>query len=557
MGMKIIMRRFGSVALAALTLGAVCFTPAEAAYKPKITSKMGRQAMKDVQKAVATLKAMPKPIRWTFYAEKLGLLFMPPNGARGHDSKTGNMLGGSHFIGVDGMEYDAKAEFDARPSKEAWGFCALAVERLGREVVFSKVSSEVTALVLENAKYHLEKMAEEQPERRDMYLAFTAKLCYLPDGKSPYGKLKTRTGPHKQPVQCYELDRSCLFVDTEGTEHKFDDVAKKYADPNSARWWILDVCVHHVGRKDILALCPDEVKKLRANYKKKMQELGVSATEPKEDKEVEETSAPSEKAESLAKKLGVTYRPKTNADRMGGQFKKDLDSVVSYLKSLPKTLRWSFIAERMGLMFMPQDGGNGYGSNGWFENGAHFIGANGLEYDSRAEVDARPSIEAWRSTSVLTDRLGREVVFSKLPDEAAELVLQTAKYHLDKLTEEFPEGRDAVLARIAQLEYLPDGTSSYILRSWKGAHGDKFNEYMINADPAKYCFTDTEGKEHLTDVVYLRIKGRWSILIICAHHLGADAILALCPEEVKQLRANYEKKMQELGVDTTEAKENK
>lgn len=278
-----ILKGFASIALGALTVAAVCLTPAEAAYKPKITSKMGGQAMKEVQKAVATLKAMPKPIRWTFYAEKLGLLFMPPNGRIGHNDN-GSMLNGSRFIGVDGMGYDAMSEIKS-VSWDAWGVCCNVIVRVGLEVLFSKLSSEVTAFVLENAKFQLEKMAEEQPEMRDMYLAYLAKLCYLPDGKSPYGKLSTKTGPHKQPIQYYELGgKDCKFVDTEGSEHNFDDITRKYASLGGDRWTILNVCTHHVGAKDILALFPDEVKKLRANYKKKMQELGVGASEAKEDK---------------------------------------------------------------------------------------------------------------------------------------------------------------------------------------------------------------------------------------------------------------------------------
>ncbi|MCH5284941.1 MAG: hypothetical protein J1E42_05000 [Akkermansiaceae bacterium] len=547
------LKGFASMALGALIVAAVCFAPAEAAYKPKITSKMGGQAMKDVQKAVATLKAMPKPVRWTFCAEKLGLLFMQPNGIPGHDSNSGHMRNGSHFIGIDGMEYDAKAEYNARPSKEGWTFCASAIDRLGREIVFSKLSSEVTALVLENAKFHLDRMAENMPEMRDMYLAFIAKLCYLPGGKSPYDKLSTITGPHKQPIQFYEIGkRGCKFVNTQGVECDYDDAHNKYDSlcPGGYPWFILNVCTHHVGAKDILALYPDEVKKLRANYKKKMQELGVGANEEKEDK-VEDTSEPSAKAESLAKKLGITYRPKTNADRMGGQYRKELNSVASYVKKLPKTVRWIFIAERMGLLFIPSDGQrSGHDKYGYAEKGSHYIGVDGLEYDARAEINSLTKVsaarEVWVSNSDAAKRIGHDAVFAQLPDEVAELVLQNAKYHLDKLAAECPEGKESVLARIAQLEYLPNGTSPYVLRPWKGPHGDMVNEYKMDAPWQKYYFTDTEGKKRLTDDAYRKIKGSWCVLIICAHHLGADAILALCPDEVKKLRANYEKRMKEL-----------
>ena len=50
---------------------------------------------------------------------------------------------------------------------------------------------------------------------------------------------------------------------------------------------------------------------------------------------------------------------------MGGQFNKELQGVVAALKSLPKAVRWCFIAERMGLMFMPQNGASWHRSDGW------------------------------------------------------------------------------------------------------------------------------------------------------------------------------------------------
>ena len=48
--MKMMMRRLRSAALAALSLGAAWFTPAEAASKPKTTTKTSKQAANDGQK---------------------------------------------------------------------------------------------------------------------------------------------------------------------------------------------------------------------------------------------------------------------------------------------------------------------------------------------------------------------------------------------------------------------------------------------------------------------------------------------------------------------------
>ena len=347
------LKKLCSIALATFALGGMGLTPAEAVYKPKITSKMNGQFTKDVQKMVTILKTWPKQTRWAFIAEKLGLLFMPSNGDFGNEPSHGWIQDGSHFIGVDGVEYDTKAEYEVRPKNpDTWQSCADNLTRLGREVIFSRLSAEVTALVLKNAKYQLDKMAEEQPERRDMYLAYLDKLCYLPDGKSPYEKMESKTGPHKQPIQYYELGgKGCMFVDTEGTEHNFDDITRKYVSLGGARWTILNVCAHHVGRKDILDLYPDEVKKLRTNYKKKMKEIFTSKDSIDTDKKCEEQ---------------IVTNPNT--------------ATAVRLRAWPQRAREAWIVERLGLTFMP-DGSSPVDHRNWTRSGAHYIGTDGMEYD--------------------------------------------------------------------------------------------------------------------------------------------------------------------------------
>ena len=269
-------KKLCSVALAALVLGGIGLTPAEAVYKPKNVSKMGGQHKKEVQNVVTYLKGLQKSARWDFIAERLGLMFMPPNGENGHDPKDshGYSKEGAHFIGADGLEYDAKSEIKVAPSLKEWIATSDMADRLGREAIFVKMASEVTAIVVANAKYHLEKIAEARPECRDMYLAYIAKLCYLPEGNSPYGKVSTKNGPHRQPIQYYEIrNKDCKFIDTAGVERSFDEVYRQYTELGGDRWEILNICTHHVGAKDILALYPKEVKKLRANYEKRMKEL--------------------------------------------------------------------------------------------------------------------------------------------------------------------------------------------------------------------------------------------------------------------------------------------
>lgn len=256
--------------------GGVSFTPAEAAYKPKLSDNMGGSFKKDVQGVVAYLKSLPKPARWTFISEYLAILFMAPDGATGHTER-GGIDDGAHFIGSDGKEYDASGELKAvrvRGGWPEWEKNKFTIERLGRDPVFAKMSSEVTALVLANAKFHLKKMAESNPALRDIYLANIADLCYMPNGQKANAEVKDWKDPgrFKQAIRSYSYPGS-KFVDTEGVEHDFDDVYGELSSQCSNRWNILQLCTHYVGKKDILSIFPDEVKKLRANYEKKMKEL--------------------------------------------------------------------------------------------------------------------------------------------------------------------------------------------------------------------------------------------------------------------------------------------
>lgn len=268
--------KLGYMALALMIWGGVSFTPAEAAYKPKLSDNMGGSFKKDVQGVVAYLKSLPKPARWTFMAEYLGVLYMAADGASGHTEK-GGIDDGARFVGIDGREYDASGELKAVRVKGGWSEWEknkFAIERLGRDAVFAKMSSEVTALVLANAKFHLKKMAESDPVLRDMCLANIAGLCYMPDGEKANAEVAEWNDPgrFKQVIRSYSYPGS-KFVDAEGAEHDYDDVYAKLTSRCGHRWNILQLCNHYVGKKDILSIFPDDVKKLRANYEKKMKEL--------------------------------------------------------------------------------------------------------------------------------------------------------------------------------------------------------------------------------------------------------------------------------------------
>lgn len=114
------------------------------------------------------------------------------------------------------MEYDAMSELKS-VSWDAWGVCSNVINRLGREMLFSKLSS-----------------------------------------------VKSWAWVPQQSIQMYAIEnKGCKFIDIEGVEQSYDAVHKKYKSLGGARWSILNICAHHLGADAILALYPKEMKKLR------------------------------------------------------------------------------------------------------------------------------------------------------------------------------------------------------------------------------------------------------------------------------------------------------
>lgn len=538
---------------------------ARAEYAPEV--HVDDYPKDEVQKGVKALRAMPSLWRDSYIAEVMGLLFLPNNTAYDPEIKT-HMDGyrycwvkeGALFVSGTGRVYDIRKDvFKGSATRESakmiklnsenWKTARLAMQMVGDETILSFFTREVARIVQQTAKYHLKSMPTKL---REEMLAELANLCYMPDGSSARSaKLSwTRCGTinFHQKVESWELKSGARFMDSQGKEQEVEAVRKRFARsaPNEelVRW-----CASLVGEKDILDLFSKEVKAMRAAYEQKMQQLGVDVA----DKPAEQKANTS----PLSVQVGAAYRPEVDSTRMSATYRAELKSVVEYLRSLPKTTRWVFISERMGLLFMPQSGAVGISQWGWMEGGSHFIGADGCEYDSVSElkiVEDRGGRPEWNRNSDIVDRLGREVVFAELSEEVSELVLQNAKYEIEKMGESQPVRRDMFLAWLAGIFYTPEGEPAQSKEAVAtGAHKKPIREVQFDAQSR---FTDTRGDEwSIADVIEKYghpHHDRWLILETCTHHIGNSAILALFAEEVKTLRDNCEKKMQELRSSATE-----
>ena len=530
---------------------------ARAEYAPQV--HVNEYPKDEVQKGVKALRALPSLWRDSLIAEVMGLLFLPNDTAYDSELKTHPdgyryywIKDGALFVSGTGRVYDRRKDiFDGGAIRESakakklnienWKTVRLAMQVVGEETILSSFARDVARVVQQTAKYHLKKLPAKL---REEMLAELADLCYMPDGShARSGKLAwPRYGSinFNQKVESWELKSGAFFMDSQGKAQEVAAVRKRFAKSVSneelIRW-----CASLVGEKDILTLFPKELKALRAAYEQKMQQLGVSA-EPAE-----------QKADTLilSAQVGAAYHPDVDSSRMSATYRAELKSVAEYLRSLPKTARWAFIAERMGLLFMPKSGAIGISQWGWMEDGSHFIGADGFEYDARSELkilEDRGGRAEWNRNSDIVDRLGREVVFAELPEEVAELVLQNAKYEIEKMGEIQPVRRDMFLAWVAELLYTPEGEPIHSAEvTVEGAHKKPIRVLQIEGDSR---FIDTEGEEwSVRDVVdkYGRPHhDRWSILETCTHHIGRAAMRALFSQEIKKLRANYEKKQEEL-----------
>lgn len=538
---------------------------AHAEYAPEV--HVDEYPKDEVQKGVKALRALSSLWRDSYIAEAMGLLFMQNDTAYESEIKTHSdgyryyrVKEGALFVSGAGQVYDIRKDIfngsairesakKKKQSVENWKTARLAMQMVGDETILSFFTRDVARIVQQTAKYHLKLMPAKL---REEMLAELANLCYMPDGSSARsGKLswpRCGTINFHQKVESWELKSGASFMDSQGKEQEVEAVRKRFtwSVPNEelVRW-----CVSLVGEKDILDLFSKDVKSMRAAYEQKMKQLGVSGA----DKTAEQ------KADTppLSVQVGAVYRPEVDSARMSAAYRAELKAVVEYLRSLPKTTRWAFISERMGLLFMQQSGAVGISQWGWMEDGSHFIGADGYEYDAPSELkilEDRGGRDEWNRNSDIVDRLGRDVVFAELPEEVAELVLQNARYEIEKMGETQPVRRDMFLAWQAGLLYSEEGEPVHGAEvTVSGAHKKSIRVSQIKGD---WKFTDTKGEEWSVNEVVEKYgrphHDRWSILETCTHHIGSSAILALFAKDVKTLRDKYEEKMKELRSGATE-----
>lgn len=263
-----------------------------------------REAVREGQTALHSLTPL---LRDAYIAERLGLVFESARPAyewneKGSDVKYRPVKGGGKFVSGSGkllpFYSTVDKEYGSGKNKEKnmdfWKKTGEAIGKVGDEVILMGASRQVTRLVQQTAKYHLKSIPQK---RRDAFLAYLGDMLYMSDGASGFtGEIKYDrsiwpTQELKQKQEWKVTVPGAHFIDSKGNELSFDEVCSDLNNsPINFAVWMSTWCSNLVGAKDILAMFPREVKKMKAAYEKKIQELRGGSAEA-DKKEADEAAS--------------------------------------------------------------------------------------------------------------------------------------------------------------------------------------------------------------------------------------------------------------------------
>ena len=511
-----------------------CIYTASAIYAPEYY--VPDDAMPQIRKSIAALKTLPKPLRETYIADSLRLCFSPSGGsAYGYDKeKHGDRwftYSTAHFVGSDGKVYPLWATANRKKEKREEAAIAIAkkgMDDICAEAVFAGLADEVTEMCIKTAKNRLEIFPAAV---RDCFIAEKAKLLYLPGGGNPYtGEKGTRKFYATNIVNDYDYVHSnTKFIDSKGVERDFHETLKLLEQRNeySNAWDLASLCVKLCGEEEFLFAYAKEWEAMKM-FRKKVSDGSFIASK-NVDKETNNT-----KNSEI-----VTY--------------------VSALKGLPRQMREAYLAERLGLCFMP-DGKAAYEENSHIStregvrvshyhayNGARFIGSNGKEYDLYASMEKKSSHKQGVNR---LNRLAKEVMkglFGSAEDavvdafskEVHEMFFCTAKNRLKCMP---PLMQYALLAEEGDLLLMTDGRSAYTgkMSKWRVPGTRRVCDNRDAEPEARFYSPDGKMHEHRNIVQsnWERYGQSWLLVKWCIAYIGKDKILALYSKELKEMKAH-------------------
>lgn len=446
------------------------------------------------------LKALPIIARDALIAQRLGLLFLE-TGSYGYPDETIYTSGKFRFykqsqlacfVSGTGKLYNYEkdgigtAMGKGRTREKNWVFwdkATQAMAQVGDEVIFAGSTRDVSRVVRQTARYWLNAMPRKA---REAMLAYLGGMLYK-KGESAYSsqtltKQKKFTIDFKQKYVEKRVTHGAKFVDSKGEELSYDDVLSQYDNMKIFRLGRIMViwCACLVGEDDILSVSAD-VKKLRANHKKKMQELngdsGADAAKKADD-------------DSEARKTTKTAAAETT--RSAEDLKK-LEAQRAACSELVNKLRNSLPHRRQSLF-------------AWFLdlrfNGRNnFLASDGKEYDFWDEIYRLGG--DWRNMQEWTARAGGIFpVAASFTQEVAEmrrlyyerdakLMSAATDAAVSALRELKPEERAAWFAVMTGLLYTADGSAGMEWSDESASFKVKDDARFLTAEGREMSFYDT------------------------------------------------------------------
>lgn len=230
----------------------------QAAYKPVDISDITGEQKKALVEVWAKLRRMPARTRECFISEQLGLLFRHESDLR---TSSGMIIYSSHYVGRNGKVVECS---DARnAASESWSDCSRKAREFRKGAVLVPFKKEVHTVVLNTARYLLKSVSSEQ---RYCLLATMGGMLFDAQGEFKKERVETGEGDDGTRVTCIDVEhKDYRFLDPEGGEH---DVQRDYVDARyNYQLRMIWRCENLVGARDILALFPEDVKAMRAQYR--------------------------------------------------------------------------------------------------------------------------------------------------------------------------------------------------------------------------------------------------------------------------------------------------
>lgn len=255
----------------------LCIAPARAEYAPVVKNALSEAE----NEAVATFRAMPQNMREAYFAEKLGLLYLP-GGESGykmsphlHPRENGIKISSplpfpqAMFMSSSGEEYEfsaSSAQGDEQNISEI-GRALSTLYAADEAAILQAFAKDITAMCTHTAK---KCMASLATTAREALLAELANLVYK-KSTSEFGSNKIR----KEPTGLYKIGRSITrinrhipgqkFINSAGKEVDFRQITQaNEMDPAHKNAWELTLLIsQYIGVEEVLALYPDKISAMR------------------------------------------------------------------------------------------------------------------------------------------------------------------------------------------------------------------------------------------------------------------------------------------------------